>query len=463
MMKNIKIKWLLLLVVCAIISNCNNNDGEELLFDATIDDRIGVNKTELTDLLLSSAEGWKMLYFTKDDEFGGYTILMAFNADGTVKMTSDINGNTEAIEGKFDIGLGSTIKLNFSTYNHIHKLTDSYNPPELKGQGYKGSAEFLYYGNNENTITLRSVKGVDNEYIIMQKATAEDWESLIEENLVNQQRFIGLPTDPVYRGIKVTVNGNETIYPYTFDDVRRYINVSGKNSNGENYNTSFGIGYVSGGFVGLPALNLDNEFFTEFEYDDEAKKFISTNENGATAEFLFLDAPIVITDDYLLVNNIPDGGFDTFSYAGASLYPYLDEAIETSTRFKELFSLAIDNFKNSQGGREFNRFYVRFKEGTKEGYVQYRYLSTNGSTYSLYHFFTYDFVDKKLVLYDDGWSSTNYSASRAEALAPIDDMLFNPEGLFVEKISKRYNFSNPVFTFTSAQDTSVRFPAWTYD
>lgn len=456
---NIKIIWIFTLFISFMFSSCNEDNGTEELFGESVNERLDEQKSELKDLLTSSEQGWKMLYFTNDQEFGGFTFLMKFKEDNTVEMTSDVNDDTAVLSGKYTIELGSTVKLNFTTYNHIHKVTDAYEPSGLRGKGYEGSAEFLYYGNENGEINFRSVKGVGEERITFQKATEEDWNNLIAENLENQSRLSGTPYDPVYRGLKLTVNGEETIYPFSYDALKRYVDISGLTSEGKIVDRSYGVGFVGNGFIASPELNIGDRSFSYFEWNGELNKYQSVNDN-AEAELLFLDTPVLISDDYLLVNNNAGGGHRMFSFTIE--YPYLIDTPYTSAHFLELFYEARQNYINTQNGREFYRFYIEFTEGTNEGRVRYRYYSGSSSFY-LYHKFTYAIVDKKVVLSDDGWESTNYSDSREEALAPVDQLLFNPEGFYVELVQEKYNFSNPVYTFTSAADTSIRFPSWSYN
>ncbi|MFV0247365.1 MAG: DUF4302 domain-containing protein [Tenacibaculum sp.] len=458
---NIKFIYSLALLSLLLYSGCSKQNIADELFDNSTDQRIKQQKAALKNLLISSESGWKMLYFTKNDEFGGFAFLMKFNADNTVKMTSDVNRDTAVTTGKYTITLGSTLKLNFSTYNHIHKLTDSYTPAALRGQGYKGSAEFLYYGNSNDNMKFKSVRQVASEKIIFQKATEKDWDGLIAEAFENHNRLFSSNTyNSVYRGIRLSVNNSEDVYSFSFNKLKRYINISVKSSEGKNTNRSFGVGFAKNGFISSPELKLKNQIFTNFTWDVTSKKFISVNSNNAVAELLYLDAPVVISDDYLLINNNKGGGHIRFSFTVEE--PYLIDTPYTSALFLDLFYKARQNFINTQRGKEFYRFYIQFTEGSDKGRVRYRYYSGTKS-YSIYHKFTYSVINKKIVLHNNGWQDNNYTKSREEALAPIDKMLFNQKGFYIELLSETYNYSNPVYTFTSAEDTRIRFPSWSYN
>ena len=97
---------------------------------------------------------WKATYFTDDTQLGGYSYLFKFTDNQIVEMASDFGGNDDVTSSQWAIQLGTTLKLSFTTKNKIHELSDSNNSPDtdLRGQGYKGSFEFLYYGTEGDDI-----------------------------------------------------------------------------------------------------------------------------------------------------------------------------------------------------------------------------------------------------------------------------------------------------------------------
>ena len=182
-----KYTFILLPLVFFLISCEDNNDPEDI-FEKDSTERLNEQEKELSELLQSSEYGWKMTYFTddprytnNDQQLGGWTFIFDFVDNSHVVMVSDFSNQTlTPNESEYNIKLGSTIKLSFSTKNYIHDLSDANNAPSssLTGKGYKGDFEFLYYGQEGEDLIFRS-----NRFQIeirFQKATAEDWENISE-------------------------------------------------------------------------------------------------------------------------------------------------------------------------------------------------------------------------------------------------------------------------------------------
>ena len=81
-------------------------------------------------------------------------------------MLSDYDASTASFAASgYDISIGSTVKLTFTTSGAIHRLTDSGNSPipGEHGSGLKGTSDFLYYGNpHQDTLVFRSAREVDD-------------------------------------------------------------------------------------------------------------------------------------------------------------------------------------------------------------------------------------------------------------------------------------------------------------
>lgn len=84
---------------------------------------------------------------------------------------------------------------------------------------------------------------------------------------------------------------------------------------------------------------------------------------------------------------------------------------------------------------------------------------TDGSTVgTVTHYVTYETVDNKLKLSDNGWDVPAF----APFLSALDDNLLNTEGLYVKQEDFRVTFTNTVFTFTSAEDPSFRMTTYAF-
>ncbi|WP_417443486.1 DUF4302 domain-containing protein [Joostella sp.] len=427
-----------------LITSCNNDEGAEDLFTENAVERLDERSEELNNLLLSAENGWKMYYFTDSEEFGGFTLLMDFREDGTVLMTSDTDDELQTSESRYDIKLGNTTKLSFTTKNDIHNLVDSYYPVELRGEGYKGSGEFYYIETTETgNIAFSSVRFQEGEYIVFEKATAEDWDSTIEESIAMEENLLPGPEDSVFTLIEVDNGSSVEKYPFVFDELRRYMNFSGIDSDGKVVDNSFGILYTPDGLTVYPKLEFDGVEFDSFNFDEEQGVFIA-EEGGITVTIQYADAPAVISDE---VNEIGSVNYETYGF---------NFGWGTSSLTSKGFLNLIDEVNENLGQYEFERFNI-YAEVDEDGYVLVGFTI---SGYFAGYYFLPEIKDGKYVLtYQD--VADNNGRFFEEGLQPFLDLIGSEEGWYYDKLGSfttdTRNFSNTSATFTSAEDPSVRF------
>lgn len=263
-MKDKFIKRIAFLLLCLSFS-CSDNETE-LVFEDLPTKRIEAKITAVKQLLVASQEGWKITYFTDDTALGGFTYVFRFFEDGTVAMDSDF-GNTKGTTttSLWSVDFGATVKLNFTTKNKIHELSDAANAPDegLTGQGYRGSFEFLFSRTEGENLVFEAVR--DNTPVVFEKATREDWEKLSKHNeiinLINGELFY-------------TLNNNREVFKYNAN--RRFAT----NRNQQTTNTDFGIGFSPNGIIVSPAITDANGIkHKTFTLNNSKSAFVSTQGN----------------------------------------------------------------------------------------------------------------------------------------------------------------------------------------
>ena len=82
-------------------------------------------------------------------------------------MASDFDTDTDIYKSQYEIQLGSTVSLVFTTKNRIHLLSDSNNSSyySLEGKGYLGDFQFLYYGQENGEIVFKTNRTV-KEFVL---------------------------------------------------------------------------------------------------------------------------------------------------------------------------------------------------------------------------------------------------------------------------------------------------------
>ncbi|GGF15617.1 hypothetical protein GCM10011518_26220 [Flavobacterium limi] len=437
------------------LSACNSDTDAEQKFDVTPTERLNAQKKELNDLLLSSEQGWKAVYFTDDTQLGGFTHLFKFLPGKKVEMASDFDADTEKHTSDYDVVLGSTVSVLFNTFNRIHLLSDSGNSPTtaLRGKGYLGDFQFLYYGQENGDIIFKSNRLVREVRFV--KATAQDWVDL-EQNLVMEQNVIGGDTRPLFRFLETNDGTTAKKYDFSFSSVTRFSNSEAIDNSGEVI--SMGVGYTPTGIVVSPAVEVKGQKLTNFIYNDADGSFTATGTSGVTASIKYSNAPLVLTDDYKLL--LPG--------SGNNVYAYIYNTTKPEPANSALFLSLLANAEAAAGtGLLIQRIQPWFNNADGSGYIEYRFAAVANPAVTIarrYHYFTVsaDAVNKTVTLIPGVWKSTATAASPAIAtpsfLKALDDQFMNPQGLYFAEIS---GLGYKAYTFTSTT-TPFRMVAYSF-
>lgn len=436
------INYLLVAIVAIQLVSCDNKETLDSPFGATPTERLNAQQAELNDLLESSEFGWKAVYFTDTTQLGGFTHVFKFK-DGVVDMASDYDDDTSIYSSEYSIELGSTVSLLFSTKNRIHLLSDSNNYPTsaLRGKGYKGDFQFLYYGQEDDQIIFRTNRSFEELRFV--KATATDWTDLAKGRAMIPN-VIGALTRPLFRLLETNDGSKISQFDFNFTPTSRYA-VANSIESGSGFSYNMGIAYTPTGIIVSPAVKVGTQSLSEFLYDATTGSFNATGTAGVTATIKYTDKPLVLTDDYL---PFLDGNPSTaFGYIASYLSTAPTNSLVTKTLLAEINA-------NLPTGVTISR--VQFQFNTAFGsYIQYIFA---GGKATEFHFIitSEDPINKTILFTDDGWNS----GSEPEILKKIDAELLNPKGLYV----KRENFTfggppNKIYTFTSA---SSNFRLTTY-
>ena len=424
--------YILIAILAIQLVSCDNKETIESPFGATPTERLTAKQKELNDLLESSEFGWKAVYFTDVTQLGGFTHVFKFK-DGKVDMASDFDDDTAVYSSEYSIELGSTTSLLFSTSNRIHLLSDSNNAPTaaLRGKGYKGDFQFLYYGQENGELIFRTNRSFEELRFV--KATAADWTNLAKARAMIPN-VIGASSRPLFRLLETNDGTKIDQFDFNFTPASRYA-VANSIVAGSSFSYNVGVAYTATGITVQPAVKVGTQELTDFTYDATTGSFTATGTGGVTATIKYSNKPLVITDDYLA---LLDGNASTgFAY----IAPFLTTAVTTSTLTQTL--LAEVN-ANLPAGVTISR--VQFNFNTIYGsYVEYRFSGGKSTEYHNVQVVE-DPTNKTIILQDLGWDS----GSTPAALAKIDAELMNPKGLYDKRENLTVTYSNAVYTFTSA-------------
>ena len=425
--------------------SCDNKESLDSPFNATPTERLNAQQKELNDLLESSQYGWKAVYFTDTTQLGGYTHLFKFK-QGKVDMASDFDSDTGTYSSEYSIVLGSTVSLVFTTKNRIHLLSDSNNSPvaSLKGKGYKGDFQFLYYGKENDQIIFKTNRSFKELRFV--KATAEDWSNL-PKNIAMIPNVVGSNTRPLFRLLE-TFDGTKTSqFDFNFSEATRYATANSIES-GSNMTSNMGIAYTPTGIIISPPVKVGNQKLTDFTYDSASGAFTATGTNNVTATIKYSNKPLILTDDYkMLLAGNPN-----------NVYAYIYNLTNTASTNSLLFNTILTELKLSlPAGAQLTRIQPWFNNADGSNYIEYRFGNAAGATIArYYHYFTVkeDATNKVVILNPLQWKTSTLSTAPVIAapafLKKLDDQLMNPNGLY---FIKQGGLPYPAFTLTGFNST----------
>ncbi|MBF4491078.1 DUF4302 domain-containing protein [Flavobacterium sp. MR2016-29] len=428
-----------------LLGSCSSDTEAEQKFDKTPVERINEQKTELSTALLSSEFGWKAVYFTDDTQLGGFTHLFKFSADGKVQMASDFDADTATYESTYSIALGSTVSLLFDSYNRIHLLSDSNSYPTtaLRGKGYLGDFQFLYYGQENGDLLFKSNRLVRDVRFV--KATAQDWANL-PKNLITEQNVIGGIERPLFRVLEINDGTVIKKYDFGFSPVTRFSSSKSIDVNSSEV-ISMGVGYTPTSIVVSPAVTVGGQSLKEFVYNDADGSFKATGTGGVTATIKYSNAPLVLNDDYKIV--LPGKVYSRFGY-------YPDDFTADASTNSKLFQAEIDKINANLPAGQYLTSVQLYLNHSLGNFIYYTFVGRG----ALQHFVDVqeDAVGKKIILKHKSWNG-NTTVSTPAFLAGFDKYLMDANGIYVKKESFKLYYSNTVYTFTSSS-SPFRMTTW---
>lgn len=262
---------------------------EELFFEKTPSERIISAKDSLMHTLISSPNGWEMIYFPNlENKFndlsrnliaskyygvifieqdygqGGYHLFLKFNKNGEVEMLSDnsFTSKENLKISKFSISHGSYTQLNFISPNYIFET---------------GQTSFLYFKKDADGSLIFSTNKYPNntnEYIVLKPiAKDKDWKPMMKEIYDTKLQF----EQKNIKNMSVNNPYGEEVFTTNFaqakhtDAGKRYT-IFIKNMQPHVLNSKYYIGVGSGyvttedGILMLPGIKInDSVNFTHFK------------------------------------------------------------------------------------------------------------------------------------------------------------------------------------------------------
>ncbi len=149
---------------------------QEEIFSESASERVEQKILETRKVLASAENGWLVRMYTgPNKDFGGYNMIMKFDENGSVTMSSEVNPTKEATSG-YTTRQSSGIVLSFNEKNEVlNYFTSPVNPDGLGkiGKGMQGDMEYRVKRCDKDTVELLGLK--HNELVVctpMDKTTS---------------------------------------------------------------------------------------------------------------------------------------------------------------------------------------------------------------------------------------------------------------------------------------------------
>ena len=444
--KYLKFQFVSMLLLLIVFTGCNrNNDIDN--FKETPVERLSKTKSELKDALTGSKDGWKMMYFTNNKEFGGFTHLMSFTPEGKVKMVSDFDQNSLIQDiSDYEIKSSYAPALVFTTRNKIHQLSDSDNSPGRQGGvGYKGDFEFVFDRVDEKgDIYFRTARS--NVAIVFTKANAEDWNNL-NKNFVTEENALVGSESPFFsdRVMEIKEGGKVQSYSFNYNDVTRFITITSEDPSGA-FNTKYGVGFKENSIVLSPAVKVGNEELNELVYDTAAKTYIAKGKQGEII-IKFEDRPIDPAQ-FVLGKEVLEGKRLELLH----VKPFIDR--DTSGNTATALGVVKDILNANKN--PVTRIVLRFNYPERGQVVnKIEYVFADRQVIS--HYVDIAKGDNNaVILKDKEWSLTPV----LESLKTVDSYLLDPKGLLLKTESYKVYYSNTIVTLKAISSLSNKKTAF---
>ncbi|HIB8181841.1 TPA: DUF4302 domain-containing protein [Elizabethkingia anophelis] len=451
--KYFKLHIILLLLAMLLFWGCNSNRDSEN-FAQTPSERIAQTKSELRNILTSSKDGWKMIYFTDNSEFGGYTHLMSFTPDGKVTMASDFNRDAlTASVSDYEIQSSYAPNLVFTTKNKIHLLSDSDNSPGSQaGAGYKGDFEFVYQKTDEKgDIIFRTARS--NTLIIFTKATADDWANLHKNLDTEGNAFSPNPdTTPYFSFMKIKNGDNVLNYTFSYSQEKRFLTLEKQNAT-DDFSVKYSVGLKENSITLSPAMKIGNEEISELVYDSVANKYIGKTAQGqGEVSIEFTDIPL--NTDIFMGKEIVDGLSLTTAFINpnstldaTAMTPLASttlSAVKNTGIYTYTLSRVTFFFNFMENGQKVNKIVYQLSIGNVEHYVDIA-LGTNNT----------------VILTGKNWSPTFVGTRREFAsVRALDKYLTDPKGLYFKREDYTVFYNNQIISVKAASSLATKSGAF---
>ncbi|UAY56384.1 DUF4302 domain-containing protein [Arachidicoccus terrestris] len=399
--------------ILLVVSSCKKDDTR--VFSQSADVRIKKALSNFQMVLDKASDGWVATIATEDG--GGYSFWMQFDDRNRVKMLCDFDSATtvHVREGSFRLKALQQPTLIFDTYSYIHLLAD---PNANVNGGSFGAglvSDFEFYVTDsllermnehpEEVSKMTLIGRYNDTKLVMRKASADEKKAYLEGDLYGSiVDFITYLNTHPFIYLKAQ---NGTQYQLSADVSGKKLTLTWVDAQTADYK-SCNFAFTLKGIEALDSLPFNGSILKGVTLDKHNDKLISSFADGAIADVLVADKPII----------------PAFVALGATfntvLIPIVTSFPGWSADFATRFHQVTTSFGNT--GRTFEQLTMNFNTDAKTMDFVLLYLS--GSTrYNATYSYNYTMTNDGKVKFTLNTMNGNANTHRAKFNPILADRL----------------------------------------
>ncbi len=291
--RNIIFSFLALLFVSVA---CTDN-SEDYLFKDNPNARFEKLKKDYVNTLTSAENGW-IGYYAPNDKVGSYVLLMKFDKDGNVTMSSDYNQGGNDNTSTYRIDKKLKVQLVLETHAVLHQIY------ETNQNGVQGEYVFNILSVTDDTVELESATdfgygGSSVTKLTLKKATAEQWNldkvyKVLDGLNAGDADFINF-MDYSKKRIYVKDTNVSKTFKFIFDtlgaEINRYAEITTVDADGNEIIEKMPVFVTYDGFSFVKPYKMNEVEVKDFTFD-EATKTYTSQDGGQTTIVENTTAPI---------------------------------------------------------------------------------------------------------------------------------------------------------------------------
>ncbi|WP_147678141.1 DUF4302 domain-containing protein [Algibacter pacificus] len=426
-----KISMFLLLL---FVSSCTDNDVEPL-FEKSIKERTDEFITIYQDVLTKPDNGW-VGYYSPNESFGAYAMVMKFDADGNVKINSDYDEGIH--DNTITYRLDKTLKIemvleSYSVFSEIFSLNDNAN---------QGEFVFNILSVTDEEIILESKLDYGNDVTVWTLTPAGPTSTDFEPIYNSAEMIAGDGTNSVFRNILLN---DDIIATFNYNVSTRLATVSYLKDDSVVVENA-PIAITATGFSFLKPLVINETSLTSFTFNETENLYENTTDGLK-----------------IIYDNIPGLPLTPPKFEGFTnlRYNYVDTE-RSSNAFNELYARTQEDFTNANGGRTIYRFYLYnvLPAATADPYLSIQYWS--GSTsYSMNYYLEREIIDGKMYFEVTGQSG-NAESRGATVVELVDAIVKSVSGFYMKYDGTFATYTNPTVTMINGDNPkyAINYYQW---